>query len=93
VDQLRMLAVAGVFLIHVCEVFNPFDDWHIPNAERSRLAGEVAVIMAPWIMLLFMLLTGVSAWYSLERRGNVAYVRERVSNRTWRRTLSLFDQP
>jgi glucans biosynthesis protein C len=78
VDQLRMLAVAGVFLIHVCEVFNPFDDWHIANAERSRLAGEVAVTMAPWIMPLFMLLAGVSAWYSLERRGNAAYIRERI---------------
>jgi glucan biosynthesis protein C len=78
VDQLRVIAVAGVFLIHVCEVFNPFDEWHIANAERSRLAGEVTVIMAPWVMPLFMLLAGVSAWYSLRRRTNSGYLRERV---------------
>lgn len=78
VDQLRMIALAGVLLIHVCEVFNPFDEWHIANAERSRLAGEVTVIMAPWIMPLFMLLAGVSAGYALRRRTNSGYFRERV---------------
>lgn len=74
-----MYTVAVVFLVHVVEVFNPWDFWHIQNAERSRLAGEVAVIAAPWIMPLFMLLAGVSAWYSLGRRDNVAYLRERTS--------------
>lgn len=78
VDWLRLLALAGVFVIHVCSVFDPFDAWHITNAERSRLAGEVVVLMAPWIMPLFMLLAGVSAWYSLQRRSNGVYVRERL---------------
>jgi glucans biosynthesis protein C len=59
-------------------VFNPFDEWHITAPERSKLLGEVAVVFAPWIMPLFMLLAGVSAWFSLARRTNAAYVRERV---------------
>ena len=79
VDQLRLFAVTAVFLIHVCEVFSPFDDWHITNVERSRLAGEITVVAAPWLMPLFMLLAGVSAWYSLQRRSNSSYVRERVA--------------
>jgi hypothetical protein len=79
VDWLRVLAVAGVFVIHVCEVFNPWDQWHITNGERSRVLGEIVVLMAPWIMPLFILLAGVSAWYSLERRSNAAYLRERVA--------------
>lgn len=78
VDQLRALALVAVFLGHVCEVFSPFDDWHITNPERSRLAGEVTVVMAPWVMPLFMLLAGVSAWYSLKGRTNSAFIRERV---------------
>lgn len=78
VDQLRLFAVMTVFLGHVCEVFSPFDDWHITNVERSRVAGEITVILAPWVMPLFMLLAGVSAWHSLQRRSNGAYVRERV---------------
>ncbi len=78
VDRLRVLAVAGVFLIHICEVFNPWDEWHITSLERSRAAGEVVALMAPWIMPLFMLLAGVSAFYSLRRRGNGDYIRERL---------------
>lgn len=79
VDWLRVLAVLGVFVIHVGEVFNPWDEWHITNASRSQLVGEVVVLMAPWIMPLFMLLAGVSAWFSLQRRGNTTYLRERVA--------------
>jgi peptidoglycan/LPS O-acetylase OafA/YrhL len=79
VDWLRVLAVIGVFVIHVASVFDPFDSWHIQNAERSRVVGEAVVLMAPWIMPLFMLLAGVSAWYSLRSRSNVRYLRERVT--------------
>lgn len=79
VDWLRVLAVAGVFVIHVCEVFNPWDEWHITNEPRSRVLGEIVVLMAPWIMPLFMLLAGVSAWFSLTRRSNTQYLLERVT--------------
>ena len=79
VDALRVYAIALVFVIHVLEVFNPWDEWHITDAQRSRVLGEVVVLMAPWIMPLVMLLAGVSAWYALPTRGNARYVRERTS--------------
>lgn len=79
VDWLRVLALLGVFVIHVCSVFDPWDEWHITNPQRSRVLGEVIVLMAPWIMPLFMLLAGVSAWYSLGSRDNRAYLEERRS--------------
>ena len=78
VDWLRLLALGGVFVIHVCSVFDPWDEWHITNLERSRVAGELIAVMAPWIMPLFMLLAGVSAWHSLAHRDNRTYVRERA---------------
>src|SRR5690242_21960854 len=70
VDAIRTVAIALVLLAHVAEVFNPWDEWHITNAERSRVAGEIAVFVAPWVMPMVMLLAGVSAWYSLRRRNN-----------------------
>lgn len=79
VDWLRVLALLGVFVIHVCSPFNPWDHWHIRSPERSRFLGAVVVFMAPWIMPLFMMLAGTSAWYSLRRRANAAYVRDRVT--------------
>jgi peptidoglycan/LPS O-acetylase OafA/YrhL len=78
VDAIRILAIGLVLLAHVVEVFNPWDEWHIANLERSRVAGEVAVLVAPWVMPIVMLLAGVSAWYSLRRRDNTTYVRERA---------------
>jgi peptidoglycan/LPS O-acetylase OafA/YrhL len=78
VDNLRALLIAAVFVVHVAEVFNPWDEWHITNAVRSRAIGEVAVLLAPWIMPLVMLLAGVSAWHSLRHRTNGQYARERV---------------
>lgn len=78
VDALRLGAVALVIVVHVAEVFNPWDEWHITNGARSRAAGELAALAAPWVMPLLMLLAGVSAWFSLARRDNAAYVRDRV---------------
>ena len=78
IDWLRVLGIGAVVLIHVCEVFNPWDQWHISNPERSRLAGEVVVFFAPWIMPLLMLLAGWSSWYALERRTVHRFARERV---------------
>jgi peptidoglycan/LPS O-acetylase OafA/YrhL len=79
VDNLRALIIAAVFVVHVAQVFNPWDEWHITNDVRSRAVGEVAVLLAPWIMPLVMLLAGVSAWHSIQHRSNGAYVRERVT--------------
>lgn len=79
VDWLRVLALLGVFVIHVFSPFNPWDHWHIRSPERSRFLGAVVVLMAPWIMPLFMMLAGTSAWYSLRRRSNAEYVRDRVT--------------
>jgi len=85
VDRLRVFAVAIVFLIHIGEVFNPWDEWHITAPVRSRLLGELVVLFAPWIMPLFMLLAGVSAYYSLAHRSNRAYIHDRL----WRVLLPL----
>ena len=78
VDALRGGAIALVFFVHVAEVFNPWDEWHISNAERSRAIGEIAVFAAPWVMPLVMLLAGFGAWHSVRHRDNAAYLRDRA---------------
>ncbi len=78
VQWLRVTGMLLVFVIHVAEPFNPWDAWHIVSPERSKWLGEVVFLLAPWIMPLFMVLAGQSAWYALERRGPRAYVRERL---------------
>lgn len=77
VDAIRVGAVAIVFLVHVAEPFNPWDEWHITNAGRSRLVGEIAVFAAPWVMPSVMLLAGIGSWHSLAHRGNGSYLGDR----------------
>ena len=78
IDWLRLLGICAVLVIHVGEVFNPWDEWHVSSPERSRLAGEVVVFFAPWIMPLLMLLAGWSSWYALQRRSARRFAGERV---------------
>ena len=78
VDWLRELAICAVVVIHVCEVFNPWDAWHVSNPQRLRLAGEVVVFFAPWIMPLLMLVAGSSSYYALRRRSPRRFVRDRI---------------
>jgi glucan biosynthesis protein C len=77
-DWLRVLGILVVFAIHVAEPFNPWDAWHVQSAATSKWLGEVVFLPAPWIMPLFMVLAGESAWLSLEKRPVGAYVRDRV---------------
>lgn len=78
VQWLRVLAMLVVFAIHAAEPFNPWDSWHIVSPERSKWLGEIVFLPAPWIMPLFMVLAGESAWHALERRTSGEYVRARL---------------
>ena len=60
-DWLRVLGICAVLVIHLGEVFNPWDEWHVSNPVRSRLAGEVVVFFAPWIMPMMFLVAGWSS--------------------------------
>lgn len=77
-DWLRVLGMAAVFVIHVAEPFNPWDQWHVTNVERSKALGQLVLVLAPWVMPLFIFLAGESAWYSLRERRPRVYLRERI---------------
>ena len=79
VDALRVYALLAVFVVHVAAPFDPWDRWHVVNAERSPLLGLVVVLFAPWLMPLVMLLAGVGTWHSLGHRANRAWLGERAT--------------
>ncbi|MEX2283411.1 MAG: acyltransferase [Gemmatimonadota bacterium] len=76
--MLRVGAVALVLCVHTAQVFSPWQTWHVQNETRSRVLGEGMLLVGPWLMPLFMLLAGRSAWYSLARRNDRAYLVERI---------------
>jgi glucans biosynthesis protein C len=79
IDALRVVAMLLVFTVHAAEPFNPWDPWHVQSPERSKWLGELVLFLAPWIMPLFMMLAGASAWHSLEKRTTPEYLNERVT--------------
>ena len=79
IDVLRVVAMLLVFTVHTAEPFNPWDPWHVQSPERSKWLGELVLFLAPWVMPLFMMLAGASAWHSLGKRTTAEYLNERVT--------------
>jgi peptidoglycan/LPS O-acetylase OafA/YrhL len=79
IDALRALAVVLVLVVHVAQVFSPWQTWHVQNVERSKWLAELSLLPGPWLMSLFMVLAGRSAYHSLARRGNRTYLIERLT--------------
>lgn len=77
-DWLRVAGMVLVFSIHVAQPYNPWDFWHIQSPERTKWLGAFVLVLAPWVMPLFMLLAGASTAYALRKRTNLEYVEERV---------------
>lgn len=77
-DWLRVLAVFGVFLFHAV---HPFDltPWHIKNAELSEAVTVFIVLLFPWGMPFFFLLSGAGGWFALRRRTAGEFARERFN--------------
>jgi glucans biosynthesis protein C len=79
IDVLRVAAMVSVFAAHAAQPFNPWDTWHVQSPERSKWLGELVLFLAPWVMPLFVLLAGLSAWHSLSKRSAREYLNERVT--------------
>ena len=79
IDLLRVVALVSVFAAHAAQPFNPWDVWHVQAPQPSKWLGELVLFFAPWVMPLFVLLAGASAWYSLGKRSVPAYLDERVT--------------
>jgi glucan biosynthesis protein C len=78
VEWLRVIAMATVFVVHVAHVFSPWQYWHIQDADRPVWAGQLSLFAWPWVMPLFMALAGAGAFFSLGKRSDRTFLRERT---------------
>src|SRR5258708_7101736 len=76
-DSLRVIGTLFVFLFHCMQPFNPNDQWHIKNVDQSEFLGTLVSLMNIWIMPLFILLAGTSAYFSLSKRTGFQFLKER----------------
>lgn len=78
IDALRLAAVVLVLAVHTAQVYSPWQDWHIQNAERSRVLAHLMLFAGPWLMPLFMLLAGRSAYHALRHRSGRQWAADRL---------------
>jgi len=83
-DELKVLVVAGVIVVHVAITYGAAGSWYVPDIDESTSAvGEVVlsvlvVIGALFSMGLLFLVAGALTVPSLERKGARRLVVERL---------------
>src|SRR5690606_15391659 len=77
-DELRVLVVVGLIFFHAALVFAADDDFYVKDAHASQLPTILAGVGVVWAMPLLFLVAGISAAYSLRRRGARRFVVERL---------------
>jgi glucans biosynthesis protein C len=78
IDWLRVIAMLAVFLYH-CARFFDTEGWILKNtAQSSTVDGIRGVLLWPWLMEIFFLLSGFAAWHALRTRSGKKFLLERV---------------
>ena len=78
IDNLRWITVSLLILFHASIAYNTWGEAnYIFFDEIKPIAGIVSFIN-PWFMPLMFLLAGVSARFSLQKRGSKVFIKERL---------------
>lgn len=90
-DNIRWATVLLVLIYHVCYLFNGVGiPGGIPNAETIPLFDGLACVVYPWFMVLLFVVAGMSSRYSLQKRTDRQFLKERTVKLLVPATLGLF---
>src|SRR5512146_2721079 len=76
-DWRRAVGAVRVVVAHCAGVFGAWFP-SFGSFQKNKIIDELLWNLNVWLMPLFMLLAGASAWYALEKRSNRQYLRERL---------------
>ena len=77
IDNLRWITVSLLVLYHAAMAYNTWGEANYIFFEEVKPISAIVVLISPWFMPLMFLLAGVSAAYSLKKRGYKAFILER----------------
>lgn len=77
-DWLRVGGTAAVLLFHSARFFDA-GDWHVKNPTMDPNLDIFATIMIQWLMPLFFILSGASAWMALQRQSAGKFASSKVT--------------
>lgn len=90
-DNIRWSAVCLVLIYHVCYLFNGAGvPASIPNAANLAFFDNFACFVYPWLMVLLFTAAGMAARYSLQKRSERQFIKERTVKLLIPSTLGLF---
>lgn len=78
IDWLRVLLILTVFVFHSLRFFD-LEGWHVKNPTTSMGVQILIVFLSRWMMPAIFLVSGVSTYYALGKRGATAgqFLKER----------------
>jgi len=90
-DNIRWGTVLLVLVYHVCYMFNGVGVLGgIPDAASIPACDVLAYVVYPWFMVLLFVVSGMSARYSLQKRTEKQFLKERAVKLLVPSTLGLF---
>ncbi len=90
-DHIRQATVILVLIYHVFYIFNGVGiPGAVPDMANIPAFDTAACVIYPWFMVLLFLIAGISARYSLQRRTERQFLKERACRLLIPSTLGLF---
>ena len=77
IDNLRWITISLLVLYHVCMAYNTWGEKNYIFFKAVKPLALIVVLISPWFMPLMFLLAGISASYSLSKRGYASFFGER----------------
>ncbi len=77
-DNLRIFVIFLLFPVHTFMIWNDFGSQFYVWVEESRLLSTLIIIVNAWFMPLLFAIAGMTAGYSLNKRGTKGFIKERV---------------
>ena len=78
IDNLRWMTVSLLILFHAAIAYNTWGEANYIFFEEVRPFASIVTFIDPWFMPMMFLLAGVSSRFSLQKRGYVSFMRERL---------------
>lgn len=70
------MAIIIIFIFHNLRFFD-FMGWHVKNQEQSEIVMQIVFFVFPWIMPLFLLLSGAGSFFALRSRTQMRFITDR----------------
>lgn len=77
-DVIRTFVVMGLIFFHGSLIFDERDDYYVKNDVTSVIPTVTAGLAVVWAMPALFVISGIGAWNSLEKRGALLHIRERL---------------